>query len=212
MNYLTLCQTVREKCGITGTGPASVSNATGEMLRIVNWVNEAWEMIQRSAPDLYFMEAVDTSLTTTAKQIAVPDDFSEVISLVLTTGSSKSLLRYVPRKIFDQRHIESQNLIGRPQEYCVKGNNIVFNKAPADITEQLILTYTKKPTTLTENDDEPDMPTKYHWLIVYKAMELYGFYENAQEIIQQGKMDYDRLYRDMQRGQRSPIVKARAMA
>ena len=47
MNFLELCRRTVEKCGISGS-LTSTSGQIGEMLRVVNWVNEAWHDIQLS--------------------------------------------------------------------------------------------------------------------------------------------------------------------
>ena len=46
MNYLAIVQELHELAGCSGPLPATVSGATGETLRLVNWVRRAWDMIQ----------------------------------------------------------------------------------------------------------------------------------------------------------------------
>lgn len=55
MNYLSICQTVRELAGIPGTGPATTVGQTGELKRVCNWVNQAWNEIQLHREDWEWM-------------------------------------------------------------------------------------------------------------------------------------------------------------
>jgi hypothetical protein len=47
MNFLQLAQRTRRKCRIAGTGPTAVTNQSEEYSRVLDWVNEAWMIIQR---------------------------------------------------------------------------------------------------------------------------------------------------------------------
>lgn len=68
MNFLQLCQRSREKCGISGSGPAAVTGQSGEMLRVINWVNEAWMEIQNSRTNWMWMRGEFTFNTVAAQQ------------------------------------------------------------------------------------------------------------------------------------------------
>ncbi len=65
MNYLELCQKTRKKCRIAGTGPTTVISQTGMYEKVVEWVQEAWDEIQRDRPDWDWMRKV-VSFETTA--------------------------------------------------------------------------------------------------------------------------------------------------
>lgn len=67
MNRLTLAQSLREKCGITGSGPSTTLSQTGEMLRVVNWIDEAWLQIQTLSDWWQWMRG-DFSFDTIAAQ------------------------------------------------------------------------------------------------------------------------------------------------
>lgn len=58
MNYLELCQKTRKKCRISGSGPTTVIDQTGMYEKVVEWVQEAWEEIQRDRPDWDWMRKV----------------------------------------------------------------------------------------------------------------------------------------------------------
>ena len=67
MNFLSLCQRLRQECGVDGTGPVSVTGQTGEQKRLVDWIVQAWVEIQEERPDWLFLRK-DFSFDTVASQ------------------------------------------------------------------------------------------------------------------------------------------------
>lgn len=61
MNYLQLCQRLRAECQDIGSGPQTVSNASGRDLRYVNAIREAWQKIQLMRSDWDWLLADDPS-------------------------------------------------------------------------------------------------------------------------------------------------------
>ena len=55
MDYLTLCKRVVQEAGITGGGPTTVSNQSGQLAKVVGWVQQAWTDIQLMRPNWNFM-------------------------------------------------------------------------------------------------------------------------------------------------------------
>lgn len=82
MNFLQLCNRVRQDCGISGSDLTTVTSQTGEFLRITNWVNEAWMDVQAMRTDWMWMRksitfpTVAHQTTYTPTQIGLTD-FSE---------------------------------------------------------------------------------------------------------------------------------------
>jgi len=67
MTFLQLCQRARQEAGITGAGPTSVLNQTGQLGKLVGWVDQAWPAIQLMRPDWLFMNSeftFDTDIVT----------------------------------------------------------------------------------------------------------------------------------------------------
>jgi hypothetical protein len=45
------------------------------------------------------------------------------------------------------------------------------------------------------------MPEAYHLMIVYKAMQSYGLYEAAPEVLSRGQIEYQKLLTQIEREQ-----------
>lgn len=55
MTFLEIVNRVRQNCGISGADLSTVTGATGESLRLINWVNESWLDIQAMKPNWHWM-------------------------------------------------------------------------------------------------------------------------------------------------------------
>ena len=76
----------------------------------------------------------------------------------------------------------------------------------------LIGDYYKTPTELSADSDIPSLPTKYHMLIIYKAMVAYGLFESAGEVIQRGTSESEKWMRRVLFDQISEIQAPGALA
>ena len=67
MNFLALCNSLIQKCGIAGGGITSVTSQTGEAGRVVSWINEAYLNVQLAETQWHWMRS-NVSFTTTDSQ------------------------------------------------------------------------------------------------------------------------------------------------
>ena len=63
MTFLQLVQRTRRECGIAGSGPTTTVNQSGEMARLVDWVQQSWVEIQEEQPDWDFLRNQVSFLT-----------------------------------------------------------------------------------------------------------------------------------------------------
>lgn len=206
MDYLALCQKLRQRVGASGTGPTSVASQTGEMGRLVAWVAEAWLEIQNRNPDWRFLLSQDASLVCTpgSDSVGLPADYKRQFQLRLMVDGSPQQMTYLDYTDF--RLVYGGTVFGsqRPTVWTTHQNNIMFN-ALCDDAYPLVLDYYTKPVELVDGSDTPAIDEEFHMLIVYKAMEYYGFFENAPEVIQEGKFAFRKLLNDAHR-QLLPVV------
>ena len=55
LNFLQLCQKLRQEAGISGSGPLTTVNQTGELYRVVDWVQQSYNDIQEKHDDWNFL-------------------------------------------------------------------------------------------------------------------------------------------------------------
>lgn len=208
MDYLALCQRLRQEVGASGTGPTSVVSQTGEYQLLCNYIAQAWTEIQEEHSAWNWMRKSFTFNTVANQQGYAPaaaplslTDFAswdeDTFRLYRTaTGvSDEQYLTWMPYQSFrDLYQFGTQRTTyQRPIAFAIAPDKqILLGNAP-DAIYTVVGEYIKTPQTLSANDDIPEMPTRFHMAIVYRAMWHYGHYDASPEIVARG----DALYRDM---------------
>lgn len=203
MTYLQLVQRLRQECGVSGTGPNTTNNLTGEMGRLAAWIRSAWMDIQRLHPDWEFMRQPFEFVTQEGKAKYSPSEM-----LIHSLGSFKrdslrcyrmesgvhdeQILPFMDYDSFRNYYLlgSSRTIRSRPNCFSIDSQrNVILGHAPDG---QYVVTGEcyAMPTEFHNDDDMPAMPSQFHMLIVYRAMMNYGQYEAAPEVFQHGFAEY----------------------
>jgi len=231
MNYLQLVQQLRSEVGASGTGPASVLGQTGQSQRLVSWTNTAWLEIQGLHNTWNWMRQKFAWETVAGTGDYLPSAITNTL-----TGSAMTDMRYWYKDTFraqkksigiqdEQWLVEWEYYVfrntyrfnvqvnGRPVVFAEnpQGKAIMLGQIPDDV---YIITgeYQKKPYSLVANTDEPDIPDYYHMMIVYKAMEYYGLFEAAPEVLARGKAQYQALLTQLEHEQLQEVYLGNPLA
>lgn len=192
MNFLQLSQRLRQECGGTGEGPASVSNQVGEYKQFVDWVNQAYMEIQQDRNDWGWLWAQDSKAITAGQSLHALASFTPDLKTFRIDGNK---ITYVPYAIWNYFTLAE----GKPSAFTLNpARELQFNTLP-DVDYTLTYDYFKNPANLVSNADIPLIPPRFHLLIVFKAMTYYGLYETANEQIQSGTMQYENMLADLDR-------------
>jgi len=211
MNYLELTKKLRQECGIPGIGPVSVVDQRGEAKRLADYINDAWLEIQGLHDHWNFMRE-QFSLPTTAgvgdyaPSVGGLDDFRQWHKETLRcqradagVGDEQWLVEW-DYQTFRNTYRFAQQTPGRPVVFAVKpkGDELMLGSIP-DAVYTITGEYQRVPTLLEGDDDVPDIPTHLHLVIVYKAMEFYGLFESAGEVLARSDRGYKRLMAALER-------------
>ena len=219
MNYLQLAQALRQEAGASGNGPSSITNATGESKRMLDWINRAWLEIQGMHDTWDFLREQFS--------FQVPQDTSQMSP----AAAGITNFRYWHRDTFrcqrtaigiqdEQWLVEweyqtfrnsyrfnlQRELQGRPMVFAVfpNGKDVMFGPLP-DAEYTVVGEYQRLPVPLVNETDEPDIPEHLQYAIVYKALEYYGFYESASEVVQRAQKQFAAIKAQLEREQ-LPVV------
>jgi hypothetical protein len=204
--FLELCRLTREKCSISGNGPTAVTNQSGEMLRIVNWVQEAWIDLQNLYSTWDWMRE-EFSFETVAGQQAYAPTTAGVIDLL--TWREDTLRSYrTPDGVADEQYVVEwdydvfrntymigQQTPGRPVVFAVRPRDkaLLFGSIP-DSAYTIVGEYQRAARPFTSGTEVPaGLPEQFHMLIVYGAMQKYAYFENAPEVALAGKSMYESM-------------------
>lgn len=195
MNYLQLCQRAHQEIhgGHDGTAfPTAVTSQTGEALRVVTWVAQAWTDIQDSQTFwlwMYKTGTLNTSAGTAEYTISSSiADFRQVWPFVSAErdpyiwahkssvgATDQQPVFLVPWTEFNGFYNRGNfNTQGRPRWCAISPTKKIHLFPVPDDTYVLTIPYRKTNQTLSANTDTPEMPDNFHMLIVDVAQMYYG--------------------------------------
>ena len=207
MDFLTLCQRARQEAGITGEGPSTVLNQTGQLERLVGWVNQAWTDIQQMRPNWTFMHAEFTFNTVADQRDYVAAD---VLITDLKLWDTKSFLIHDPAIGYEDqaemiyldygrwrsqyRNQMEARATDKPQLFTVLPNNSIRFEPKPDGVYTIEGEYKRSTQVFADNTDAPtNLPDDFHMMIVWQALKYYGHYENAPEVLEEAEVNFDTL-------------------
>ena len=203
--FLELSQEARRLSGIGGTGPTSVTAATGIELRIVNYVKNAWLDIQTHPKKWKWMWSYNSPSNSPTQTIInttlyTRGDLESIIpytcmSYLTATGvSDRQRMTYMPWATFMKKYGTQWDVTGtigtasRPRIITKQPGLTEFVVYPKpDAVYSIEFQYFIQPQVLSANSDTPQMPSQFHELIVYEALKRFGKAEDAPEIIKLGE-------------------------
>lgn len=191
--FIELAQECRSISGVNGTGPTDVTTATGIELKLVNYVKNAWTDIQ-SHPKWWKWMWGDYTGGTPLQTIAATSDYvltdvDEILvktfrSYLTATGvSDRQRMTYSDYEAFQRSFGIVVGTDSRPiRATRLPNGNLRLYPAP-DAVYSIEFEFIKTPQILAVNADVPEMPARFHQLIVYEALKRYGKAHDAPEII-----------------------------
>ncbi|PCJ39143.1 MAG: hypothetical protein COA71_14600 [SAR86 cluster bacterium] len=232
-DYLTICQDVARECGIAGGAdaspkPTAVTGQIGELNRVVNWVADAYTEIQGArdwrwlhkkftvdtvdGTDVYASGAVtdsDAAATITRfKAWHVDDPINPPKQFLKSSGTgSEVFLAFVKWPYFEHLYKTGslQDQKSQPIHITVNRKDELQLGLTPDAVYTVTGYYLRSAQILAANTDTPEMPSDYHSLIKYQAMEYYGIFESAPEIIARAQFGMRRIMNQLKRNQEAPF-------
>lgn len=236
--YLELANKLASESGASGAASAisAVTGQTGQALRIVNWIALAYTEIQRRHDQWRWLRSTFTVDTVASDDTYAYGDVTDSrLSAVITrfarwwphdeqgaanfkrylTASGvgvETWMTYLPWSYFRSIYkIGTQNN-GPIIHFTIDPqNNIVIGPKP-DAIYTVTGEYQMAAQVLAADGDTPEMPANFHDLIVYRAMEKYGRFYAAGEVLERGEVEGGRLMRQLERDQLPAISLAEPLA
>ena len=226
MNYLALCNSLKSKVGISGADLTAVSGLTGESARLASWINEAYLNIQMAESHWNWMRS-PLSFQTVAGQGAYTPAQCGVTDLgdwkmdsfrrYITDTGVRSELFLTPISYDNYRDtylFGNLRLSYNDPRYIAQAPDRSLNLGmiPGDVGYTVVGEYYHAPVELTLATDTPAMPSQYHMIVVYRAMMMYGMFEAAPEVVQEGTSLYTTMLRRLLRDQMVDVTVGAALA
>ena len=203
MTFLELANQLLKETGVDDNGVASVSGQTGMQLKAVNWIIRAWRDIQNMRY-WHFLWQNGTFTTVVGQQSYTPTlnptlNAWVTDSVHINDGTQTSYLTHKPWAQWQQERLTVQS--GKPSEFTIDPTDkLIFNTLP-DAIYTIDFDYYRTPQILAANNDVPIMPSQFHDVILYKAMEYLATEQDAMEIYQASAITLNRLLVDLKESQ-----------
>ena len=208
MNFLQLVQRTARECGITGVGPITVLNQTGEAGRLVGWVQDAWNDIQTAHPDWEWMRTSASFVTVSGQAIYTPLQCG-IVAGTFGTWIRDSFRSYQNSAgIGSEMEMDFTHYDSWRHDYdlgalkLVRTRPIVNTITPAkaiglgpypEAGYTITGDYYVAPVILLADADTPAMDAQFHMAVVWKACMSYGAFESAVEVYSRGETEFDKL-------------------
>lgn len=222
MTYLQLVQRLRSECGVPGSGPTSVVGQTGEMQRLVNYTNQAYQEIQLARRDWEWMKTFVSFNTTAHKQNYAPTSVAPDIGLssffhwqndsfwVYLASAGKATERTLDQCEYDSLRNSyilgpGTTTYGQPVSIAIAPDKSLYLGPSPDDVYTITAEYFTAPQALALDTDVPTMPERFHMAIVYRAVWKYGMFNAASEVVQYAEVEYARMFAKMEADQTPAI-------
>lgn len=227
--YLQLCTYLRQETSDAGTGPSAVTSQAGELARIVNWIDRAYTELQQEKDWRWLRKSFTVSATSGVGAFAYTA-CTDTVSLAAIARFAKWYqksfkcyltsagvgaeygLHWLPWDDF--RRIYRYGTQTNAPPCHVSENPIqefVLGPIP-NATYSVSGDYQLGPQLLTANGDIPEMPTRFHMLIVYEAMLKYGGNRAAPDAMMRAVTEGGRLHSALLRDQLPQISLGASLA
>jgi hypothetical protein len=191
--YLEHVQNLHTEVGAAGSAPQAVTGLSGEAQRLANWVRRADNLIQLKWVNWKFLrtefsfattQSVDNLSKPTGTRYWDPKTF-----MMTPPGETEKY----PISVVEYDKIKNEILDtseGYPDRIIIMPNNDLKLEPVPDGAYTVYADYYVRPTLLAASADVSAIPEEFHDIIIGRAMILYGNFENAPEIKDQGEEIY----------------------
>lgn len=186
MNLLQLVQRLHREARRSGAPPTTLVNARIEVLRLADWINDAWQRIQAEPYNWRWMRAT--------ADVAWPQGMviGSAGAGIADFGSwRKASGDYWPRALDPQqpaslwridwldydefmRRRDIEPASGWPTRWTIGPGDELMLLPPAIADVTVRVDYQRARTSLLGDTDEPNMPERHHMILVWRAMVEYA--------------------------------------
>lgn len=228
MNFLQMAQAVKRESGL---GPAAsivaYSSATGDDLRMFDWVNWAARDITLSREDWRFRRgtatlASTTSIANTSTAFGLTDFASwkgenrlyKPSTYRVTDGITQEKdLTWMDYDSFRKAFLTGYHTPGSVQYWSISPSEELLIGPTPDSAHFVRSDYIKDYTDMAADADTVLIPPRFHMLIVWRALMEYGGFDAAGEVYQRAERNYTLGWPQLVQSQMdTPTIAARSLA
>jgi hypothetical protein len=227
MNFLQLAQAVKRESGLSGGGPTSINSAVGDDLRIFNWVNWAARDISLAREDWRWRRGTAVAPSTTAAVNSYTafglTDFAswkaenvvyKPTAYRLSDGiANEHKLMWTPYDQYRMLFMTGVQTPGPAQYWSISPSEEFLLGPVPDEAHLVRADYVKDFTDLIVDASVPELPTRFHMIVVWRALLEYGGFDAASEVYQRADQNYKLMWTALVQSQlETPTIRRRGLA
>lgn len=189
MNRLELVNRLISEAGVTDRPLATTLGQTGDAARYVNWIDDAWLEVQgqKNWPALWEQATVTVLAGASSAAGTLSHERYVKDSATLNGGE----LFYLP---WDEFRLEYRSVTaGNPSAWTIRPDRSFAVNAIVEADAAIQVERFKLPGRFAANDSAPALFSEHHMMIVWRALMLYGGFDEAGVAYKRGKAEYDVL-------------------
>lgn len=228
--FLQLCQKLKEKTIDSGTGPSTTTGQVGQLAKLVSQISEGWARLQQDREDWKWMRKSFYVDTVASDGAYAYTDCTDTVSLVAIARFSRWYqdcfkaylssegvgveypLIWMDWETFRRIYRYGTQTDGQPAHVSVDPTQAFVLGPKPSAVYRVSGDYQIGPQIMTADADIPEMPTRFHDLVVYEAMMEYGFNSVAPEALQFAQIEGSRLKNALELDQLPSMVYADPLA
>lgn len=223
-SFLTLCQELRQETSDSGTGPTTVVSQTGELGRYVKWIRDYWTELQNEQDTWRWMRKSFTVNTVAADGAYAYTDCTDTVSLAVISRwarwyqdsfkcylsasgvGAERYLDWVDWDTFRRRYRYGTQTDSHPVHVSQDPTGSFVLGPKPDAVYVVSGDYQIGPQTLSADADVPELPTRFHSLLVFGGMIKYGGNRVAPEVMVRAGVEGTKLKRALERDQLPELI------
>lgn len=223
--FLELAKDVARESGtLSPSTITSVTNLQGRPEKVVSWTRKAWTNIQNSREDWRWLEGRFSATLIPGAAQYTPASFNLTrfgswmeddprfpsMAIYGPAGQpavSPVELRQIDHYEYERRYTRGGVQSGKPTEWADAPDGILFHPVP-DAAYVVRGLYYKSPQILVANDDVPEMPARFHEMIVWEAIRLMMISDGAYAESGWPQVEFARLRSELERDQLPEVTLA----
>lgn len=240
MNFLQLGQNLARECGANNVNLTTMVAQSGENLRFVNWVAQAWSELQTLHDDWEWMRSSallgggvsfvpvagaagsNCAFGTSPGQIGILDTAwgkwckDSFRNYVTSVGTNSEI--FMPAVGYDYwrdsyMYGANRQVQTRPVSIAIAPDKSLCVGPPSNGLYTVYGDYYRAPTVMSLDADTPTgLALPYQWAIIYKGMTYYASYEAAPEVMARGDDGWGEIVSELERQYGPRVRMGRALA
>lgn len=210
MDLLALARAAKRESGLTSsaTDPAAFATATGDDLRFFHWVAWAWRDIDLMHESWAWRRASATATTSGSRTLGPTDvapgfaltDFGSWLAATreyqpsaykVSAGQiAENPLTWLDYDRFRQMFTVGTHTAAPLVYWSIAPNGDFLVGPTPDEAHVVRADYVKDHVALAADADVPTLPSRFHMIIVWRALREYGGFDAASEVWQRADGNY----------------------